>query len=61
MKEILYNKMAKNIFKPKFIVSVPMATKLTSRIVYNNKLGQTVYPNLFIKFKEFIMSETRKF
>ncbi len=53
--------MAKNIFKPKFIVSVPMAIKLTSRIVYNNKLGQTVYPNLFIKLEEIIMRATRKF
>ncbi len=53
--------MAKNIFKPKFIVLVPMATKLTSRIAYNNKLGQTVYPNLFIKLEEFIMRATRKF
>jgi hypothetical protein len=53
--------MAKNIFKPKFIASVPMATKLTSRIMYNNKLGQTVYPKLFIKLEKIIMRVTRKF
>jgi hypothetical protein len=38
--------MAKNIFKSKFIVSVPMATKLTSRIV-QQQTGSNCIPKPF--------------